>query len=109
MKLKFAIMTLGMLALQGCATAPRSAEDAQNKADYQASLPSPRACKAKSLVFIKDVNGKGFCVTEAQAKCQRSSLFVLGDSDCLNTLMWKDDNARPQPLPQGTTGNPGKK
>lgn len=103
MSLKFIAMTLTALALTGCASTPEPVAGSP-----QAALPSPKACKARDLVFTKDANGKGYCVTEAQAKCQQSALLVLGDADCLNTLMWKDNTSRPEPLPRGTAVTPTK-
>jgi len=104
MVLKIVIAGFAFVALSGCAFAPEP-----SAALAGASLPTPKACKAKGLVFAKDSNGKGYCVTEAQAKCQQSALLVLGDADCLNTLMWKDDTSRPSALPPGTAATPVKK
>lgn len=99
----FALTGFAALLLSGCASEP--AAD-QSLAGDTARVPTPKACKARGLIFTRDANGTGYCVTEAQARCQQSALLVLGDSDCLNSLMWKDDTSRPAPLPPGTAATP---
>lgn len=103
MSLKIIAATVALLVLTGCASTPEPVAGTK-----EAALPSPKACKARDLVFTKDANGKGYCVTEAQARCQQSALLVLGDADCLNTLMWKDNTSRPEPLSHGTAVTPTK-
>lgn len=72
---------LAFLSLQACASTSSSS--------LQASAASTKSCQAQGLVFTRDKNGKGFCVTEAQATCQANAWLVLDHPDCLNSLAWK--------------------
>ncbi|MFT3996942.1 MAG: hypothetical protein QM667_06015 [Asticcacaulis sp.] len=98
-RIRSALVGFTFVVLTGCASAPATDP-------ALADIPTPKACKAKGLVFTKDANGRTYCVTEAQAKCQQTALLLLGDADCLNTLMWKDNTSRPDPLPPGTPMTP---